>query len=121
MKKQPTKKSTFGQRMVAGFEAIADALESGEPMDDIKKRFTARTVKAAAVAEKPFGPDDMKAARGRLKASQTVLAKFLGVSPQTLRGWEQGTRGVPPMAVRFLEVVEAHPQIWAEHVRPSGK
>jgi len=118
MKKRSTEGSAFGDRLVAGFEALAEALESGEPLE---MRFTARTMKSDDADEKPFGPEDMKAARNRLRASQPVLARFLGVSPQTLRGWEQGTRGVPRMAVRFLKVVEAHPQVWAEHVQAAKK
>ncbi|HWE38165.1 MAG TPA: helix-turn-helix domain-containing protein [Isosphaeraceae bacterium] len=87
----------------------------GEP---IEKRFTVRTV-TLNLRPKAYGPDDLKVLRKRLNASQTVLARFLGVSVKTLRSWEQGTRKIPPIACRFLDEIVSNPDLWNQRLREA--
>jgi len=105
----------LGRKLIQAVRETREALESGEPLE---KRFTVRTVDLDLV-EKPFGSDELKAARTRIGASQALFARFLGVSPQTLRGWEQGTRRVPTMAARFIEELETFPEMWSRHVQST--
>ena len=49
----------------------------------------------------------------KLKASQELLARFLGVDTQTVSSWESGTRKVPLMARRYLDDLIDIPELWA--------
>lgn len=110
-----TRLSPLGAEMVAGLSAFCDALEAGEP---IEKRFTVRTV-TLELHLKPYGADDVKHVRKLLNASQTLLARFLGVSVNAVRAWEQGTRKVPTIACRFMDEIIANPDIWTQRIRQA--
>lgn len=108
--------SPLGAEMVEGLAAFCDALEAGEPLET---RYTVRTVKLD-LDTTPYGPDDVKALRGRFHASQALFARFLGVSVKTLRSWEQGQRPVPGIARRYLDDLRDHPDLWGRRVRVAG-
>jgi putative transcriptional regulator len=57
-----------------------------------------------------FKPDDIKAIRTRLGKSQVEFALLIGVSPATLRNWEQGRRTPDGPARALLKVAAAHPR-----------
>ena len=61
-----------------------------------------------------FQPDDIKAVRQRLGKSQVEFALLIGVSPATLRNWEQGRRTPEGPARALLKVAAAHPRAVAE-------
>jgi len=107
--------SPLGAEMVAGLSEFCDALESSSP---IETRYTVRTV-SLELPTKPYNADDVKRVRRTLGASQTVLAKFLGVSVKTIRSWEQGSRPVPAIAGRFLDEIVANPDVWDRRLRRS--
>ncbi len=107
--------SPLGAEMVAGLSAFCDALESGEP---IEKRFTVRTV-SLDLRPKTYGPDDVREVRKHLRASQALLARFLGVSVKTVRSWEQGKRRVPQIACRFMDEIVANPELWTRRIGPA--
>jgi putative transcriptional regulator len=69
---------------------------------------------------RPYGPEDVKAARKRLNLSQLLLARLLGVSVKTLRSWEQGRMPVPQMASNYLNDILANPEILAKKLRMRG-
>jgi DNA-binding transcriptional regulator YiaG len=102
--------------MVAGMSAFCDAIEAGEP---IGKRFTIRTVKLD-LEPGPYGPDDVRRVRETLKASQALLARFLGVSVNSVRSWEQGTRPVPAIARRYMDDIVAYPDLWNQRLRAAS-
>src|SRR5713226_654092 len=112
---EDTELSPLGAEMLAGLSAFCEALESGEP---IEKRFTVRTVRLD-LRPKAYGPDDVKHVRTLMKASQALLATFLGVSVKAVRSWEQGKRRVPPIACRFLDEIVANPNLWTERIRQA--
>ena len=60
-----------------------------------------------------IGPAEVRAARIKLKASQALLAKVMGVNTQTVSYWEQGRRKVPPMARHYLDDLIDFPALWA--------
>jgi DNA-binding transcriptional regulator YiaG len=68
----------------------------------------------------PYGPDDVRRVRGLLEMSQTAFARFLGVDPNTVRSWEQGTRVPSSIARRFMGEIEHNPAYWRERVAPRG-
>lgn len=56
-------------------------------------------------------PSDAATIRHRLGLTQEAFAGLLGVSVQTLRNWEQGTRKPHGAALSLLRIVEKHPQV----------
>jgi putative transcriptional regulator len=57
-----------------------------------------------------FAPEDVKAVRERLSASQPEFALMIGVSVSTLRNWEQGRRQPEGPARALLKVASINPQ-----------
>lgn len=115
---QDERMTPLGEAMVKELSEFCDALESGEP---IEKRYTIRSVRLD-LAPRPFGAEDVKHVRHHLKASQTILARFLGVSVQTLRSWEQGRRPVPPLAARCLGDLLDHPDVlWQPRLEEAAR
>lgn len=55
----------------------------------------------------------------KLKLSQPIFAGLLAVSPKTVRAWEQGKNTPSPIASRFLQVLDQHPDLADEHLTPK--
>lgn len=53
-----------------------------------------------------YGAEQVRAVRDRLGWSQAVLARIIGVSPDSVRSWEQGLRRPSGAAARVLEFLE---------------
>ena len=59
----------------------------------------------------PATVQDAKAARKALKLSQPAFAQALGVSPATVRSWEQGQRRPDGVASLVLKAVKTSPKL----------
>jgi putative transcriptional regulator len=46
-----------------------------------------------------------------LNVSQSVFARYLGVSPSTVRAWEQNQRTPSESACRLLQLAERRPEV----------
>jgi len=57
-----------------------------------------------------FKNPDVKLIRKKYGLSQTKFAQLLGISPATLRNWEQGRRKPEGPARVLLMVAEKHPE-----------
>lgn len=102
-------------RVADELDQLAAAVAAGGPLPG---GFTARTVRVSG----PPAVDaaGAKAAREALGVSQPVFARFLGVSAQTVKAWEQGAR-VPTGAVRrLLTDIRRHPDHWAARLREAA-
>jgi putative transcriptional regulator len=93
----------------AGIDAFLKAAEAGESLEGLA---TIRTRKLE-LEPREYGPKEVRAVRRKLKASQALLAKFMGVNTPTVSSWEQGRRKVPPMARRYLDDLVDIPALWA--------
>jgi putative transcriptional regulator len=93
----------------AGIDELVEATATGEPHEGL---YTIRTRKLE-LKPREYGPEEVRAVRIRLKASQALLARFMGVNTQTVSYWEQGRRKVPPMARRYLDDLVDFPALWA--------
>ena len=87
-------------------------MRSGEPLPG---RMTARSHHAEFVRPS-YGPEDVRRVRDLLGMSQVVFARFLGVDPNTVRSWEQGTRPPSSIARRFMGEIEEDPVYWRKRV-----
>lgn len=68
-----------------------------------------RQMKAGRAA--PVAVSRETAVRQEAGLSQVQFAALLGVSPRTLRGWEQGRREPTGAARTLLRVAERHPEV----------
>jgi len=57
---------------------------------------------------------EVKAVRAKLGLSQNKFAALLGISPSTLKNWEQGRRHPTGAAKVLLKVAKRHPKIVLE-------
>jgi putative transcriptional regulator len=53
-------------------------------------------------------PRDIRAIRRSLNASQVLFARFLNVSPNTIRSWEQGTRRPQGADLKLLAIAKTN-------------
>ena len=66
--------------------------------------------KMAPSREYDFATPDVRAIREKYGLSQTKFAKLLGISPATLRNWEQGRRKPEGPARILLFIADKHPE-----------
>jgi putative transcriptional regulator len=59
---------------------------------------------------KRMAPAEIRRIRRSLKASQTIFALYLNVSPNAVRSWEQGTRRPQHAALKLLAIAKRNPQ-----------
>jgi DNA-binding transcriptional regulator YiaG len=106
------KLSPAGAKIVSAFQEAIDVMRSGESLPG---RFTARS-RHAEFVRPSYGPEDVRRVRDLLSMSQVVFARFLGVDPNTVRSWEQGTRPPSSIARRFMGEIEDDPAYWRRRV-----
>jgi DNA-binding transcriptional regulator YiaG len=92
----------------AGIDELLDAAEAGESLDGLCSIRTRRL----ELKPREYGPEQVRAVRAKLNASQALLARFLGITTETVSSWEQGRRKVPPMARRYLDDLIDVPALW---------
>jgi putative transcriptional regulator len=73
--------------------------------------------KKAAARIDHIAPESVAAIRAKLKLSQTAFSAAFGISPATLRNWEQGRRQPTGAARVLLRVAAKHPKAVLEAVR----
>ena len=109
------KNPTIGEQIIEGLkEAIA--YHRGEVTG---ARATRVSITAAAAKVKPaprYSGARIARLRARLALSQTVFAKALNVSAETVRSWEQEKRVPDGAALRLLQVAERHPDVILENI-----
>lgn len=108
-------RSNTGDEIIRGLAGLRDALASGQHLPE---RFTMRTVELQ-LEPRDWTPDEIRALREQLKASQNVFAKLIGASPKTIQAWEQGNPP-SPMARRLLECIEKDPTPWAKMLHDAA-
>jgi putative transcriptional regulator len=111
--------SVLGLQIIAGLDEIIGAVESGG-MAAVEKKFTVRRLKSPAFEKPALRKADVVAIRATLGASQSVFASLLGVSPATVRAWEQGVNAPSGMALRFLAEIRANPGYWKSRLEEAA-
>ncbi len=101
--------------ILEGLAEFSDVLEKGE----VTKRLTCRQIKLTLVST-IYSPELVKKTRRSLGISQTLFARFLGVSPKTVRSWEQGLNCPNPMACRFMDEIRQDPSYWIERLKEAA-
>jgi len=73
--------------------------------------------KKAAARVDHIDPGSVAAIRAKLRLTQTAFSTAFGISPATLRNWEQGRRQPTGAARVLLRVAAKHPKAVLEAVR----
>lgn len=106
----------FGDLLVQGLEeAVAVRRGTQKPARRVHRPMTARD----AVVQPPKnykGPETQRI-REQLGLSQSVFARVLNASAETIKAWEQGKRQPDGMALTLLEIAELHPEALMSRVR----
>ena len=109
----------FGDLLIEGLqEAVAVRRGEREPAARVRRPMTARE----AVVQPPRqyqGPETQRI-REQLGLSQSVFARVLNASAETVKAWEQGKRQPDGMALTLLEIAETHPEALMSRVRLRG-
>lgn len=98
------KKERFSRLM----ESAEQALEHAEGKRELRTTVLIKT--------EPMSKDEVKELREKLKASQSVFANYLNVSPKSVQAWEQGIGKPTGAALRLLRIAQKNPAILAAAV-----
>jgi DNA-binding transcriptional regulator YiaG len=106
--------SKAGKKIVAGLQEIAEALESGVPLE---QRFTVREV----IVPEPgsYNAKAVRTIRTELGLSQSLFAHLMGISVILEQAWEQGRRFPNATARRLLDEIRHDPQRWIAMLEPA--
>jgi putative transcriptional regulator len=88
---------------------LVAALEEG--LEAVRSGARLRTKALTIEAPPRYTPKKILVIRKtKIGASQTAFARYLGVSPSTVRAWEQAQRVPSLLARRLLQIAERHPE-----------
>src|SRR4051794_32826232 len=90
---------TFGETIISRMQKLVDTLQAGG-MAAVEKKFTVHRVRRTVFEKPTLTAADVAAIRADLGVSPAVFAALLGVSPNTVRAWEQGANTPSGLAVR---------------------
>ncbi|HXP79375.1 MAG TPA: helix-turn-helix domain-containing protein [Verrucomicrobiae bacterium] len=98
----------MGRKRVKIFDELKEALE--DVRDYRLGRRTDLRVTELPAPPKRIVPAEIRRIRRALKASQTIFALYLNVSPNAVRSWEQGTRRPQHAALKLLAIAKRNPR-----------
>ena len=90
------------------FDDLRDSLEDAVAFE--QGRRTDLRVTEIPAPPRALRPRDIRAIRRSLNASQVIFARFLNVSPNTIRSWEQGTRRPQGADLKLLAIAWKNPR-----------
>ena len=96
---------SLGEVMAEGLEEFGQDLQTGAKID---AKYSVRTVKSNIQVE-AVTPEMVRSIRSLFNASQPVFAKFIGVSPNAVKSWEQGTTHPHTSTQRMLHFINKDP------------
>jgi putative transcriptional regulator len=105
-------RESVGTEIIESLSEFTEALGQGK----VGAKLTCRKVRLRLVA-KPYDRLQVKKTRRLLGLSQTLFSRFLGVSPNTVRAWEQGVNLPPAIACRFMDEIRRKPDFWKQRVQ----
>ncbi|MGA2706480.1 MAG: helix-turn-helix domain-containing protein [Isosphaeraceae bacterium] len=106
-----------GAEIVDALTEFYEVLKEGGS-EAVGRRFTVRTVELN-LEPKAYTGEDVKKVRGILGLSQPLFARFLGVSVNAVRNWENGGQTPSKLACRFLDEISHNPKLFQERIRDA--
>ncbi len=95
---------------------VTDMIEADIPVSFTQKELNKLGVTVTKVS---LQPQQIQHIRKQLNLSQTVFAKLLGVSPSSVRQWEQGQRRPTGATMVLLELLDRQPHLLDYRLRKS--
>lgn len=111
---------TIGSDVVGRLKRFTESLESLDDIRDLPARFTCHTIKLN-LEPAAYGPEDVKAVREILRASQAIFAEFLGVSTRTVQDWEQGVTPPSGAPCRLMDEIQQNNDYWLNRLKELSK
>lgn len=108
-------KPSVAERIVDRLQGFTELLEKNER---ISAKFTCRRI-ILNLQPTSYNAHLVKKTRELLGASQALFAQFLGVSPKTVRAWEQGQNVPSDMACRFMDEIRRNPKYWLDRLKQA--
>lgn len=105
----------FNDKTVRRLRELAEAMNSGEI---IGEKFRAHKVRLNLVPQ-PYSPELVRTTRECLQVSQSIFAKFLGVSTSAVQQWESGEKSPGRSACRLMDEIRAEPDHWQKRLLSS--
>jgi putative transcriptional regulator len=115
-RKRAKGRPTIGEEIAEGLEEFADALERGA---DIVKEFNCRQMRFR-IKTGSYTPQKVRRTRQRILCSQAVFAEVMGVTPNAVRSWEQGSRPPSKTACRLMDVINREPARWIDMIAKAA-
>lgn len=103
----------IGADFIAGMEQLLATMEEGG-IEGVKAKHGLPIPPAPPFELPVIGRRDVVAARRSLGVSQGDFAKILGVSAQSVRAWEQGTKPPSGVARRLIGEIRDKPDYWRQ-------
>jgi len=100
--------SRIGKKIIGRLDRFTNDLERGV---DFAQTYTCRQI-VLDLDPTEFTAERVLQSRKVLGLSQVLFAKFLGVSPKTVRAWEQGTNPPQGIACRVMDEILHDPDYW---------
>jgi len=101
-------KESVEKRLLDRMRKFTADLKSGV---DIEKKYTVTRV-TLSVPVTAYNGELARSVRSLLGVSQPIFAEFLGVSPQTIKAWEQDVSPPSGMAAHVLDWIRDDPEYW---------
>lgn len=98
----------LGELLLESVNETAVLMKSELPLEQL---FTCRHIELKIPTTK-YTAGRVRQTRKLLGVSQPIFARFLGVSLNTVRAWEQGANEPSGMAARFLDEIREAPDWW---------
>jgi putative transcriptional regulator len=105
---------SIGQWIGEGFKQIADSLKTAKKTG--RPTLTRHRVSLNLISTK-YSPKTVRKTRDLLGCSQSIFARFLGVSISTVRNWEQGVNEPEHVARRLMDEIRHDPVYWKKRLR----
>ena len=105
--------SRLGKELIGGLRELSDSLKRKEQLSD---KFTCHTI-VLDLQPTQYDAASVKKVRKLLGASQSIFARFLGVTVKTVQSWEQSQSTPSDMACRFLDEIRTAPDYWLNRLR----
>jgi len=97
-------RNEFFERTREAMIELIDDLRHGRPL-------TVHEVQMPDPPKAMAARDIIRLRKSKLGVSQAAFAELINTAPQTVHAWEQGRNKPSGVALRFLRVIEQHPEV----------
>lgn len=108
--------SIVEDEILEALDGFTHALEKGAKL----AKYTRRQIKLDFVPTR-YDKALVRETRNTLRVSQPLFASLLGVSPHTVRSWEQGINSPLPIACRFMDEIRRDPLYWIRRLQEMAR